>query len=127
MAYLLTDIKITKKNVFSHYMRLAEFAVFLLLLALLVWPDSLKRVPMAKLGLVAVIVYLGHVHIGLGCLAAVVLLRVLYEAPTNSWRPPRMDRLGLDTLLRPQESFFRPTLRTAGDPVAEIPQPYTLF
>ena len=106
---------------------LAEISVAILLLALLAWPSVLKR-SCAKLAFLGVIAYLSHKNLLLGILAAIVLLRVLQPpAFWRSWRPPRIDRLGLDTLLRPEESFFRPVIRTPGDPIAEIAEPYTLF
>ena len=110
-------------------MRLAEIIVVLLLLGLFFRPELLKRAPLAKIGFVVLVAFLAHERLPLGCLAAIVLLRVLHETPSESafWRPPRADRLGLDTLMRPQESFFQPVLRTAGDPVAELAQPYSPF
>lgn len=106
---------------------LAEISVAILLLALLVWPSVLNR-SSSKLAFLAVVAYLAHKNVLLGILAAVVLLRVLQPPPFwRSWRPPRIDRLGLDALLRPQESFFRPVIRTPGDPIAEVSDPHTLF
>ena len=106
---------------------LAEISVAILLLALLVWPSVLKRTS-TKLAFLAVVAYLSHKNLLLGILAAAVLIRVLQPpAFWRSWRPPRIDRLGLDALLQPQESFFRPVLRTPGEPVAEVAEPYTFF
>jgi hypothetical protein len=106
---------------------LAEISVTILLLALLVWPSVLKR-SSTKLAFLAVVAYLSHKNLLLGILAAAVLLRVLQPpAFWRSWQPPHIDRLGLDSLMRPQESFFRPVIRTPGEPMAEVAEPYTLF
>ena len=107
-------------------MRLAEIIVGLMLVGLFFRSEILKREPV-KLGFVVLTAYLAYEHLALGCLAAVVLLRSLHTTPKHSWRPPRTDRLGLDTLMRPQESFFRPVLRTHGEPVAEPPQAFSPF
>jgi hypothetical protein len=70
---------------------------------------------------------LAYEHLALGCLAAIVLVRALHTTPKASWRPPRADRLGLDTLMRPQESFFRPVVRSHGEPVSEPRDAYTPY
>jgi hypothetical protein len=107
-------------------MRVAEIIVGILLIFLLIRPTILKRVP--KIGFVILVAYLAHENLALGCLAAIVFIRMSFRKP-SSWSapPPRVDRIGIDTLLRPQESFFQPTFRTAGDPIAELFQPFTLF
>ena len=97
-------------------MRLAEIIVGILLIFLLIRPIILKRVP--KIGFVILVAYLAHENLALGCLAAIVLIRMFSRRPSWTAPPPRADRLGLDTLLRPQESFFQPSIRTAGDPIA---------
>ena len=107
-------------------MHLAEIIVGLMLVGLFFRSDILKRAPV-KFGFVVVTAYLASENLALGCLAAIVLLRALHETPTQSWRPPRTDRLGLDTLMRTQESFFRPVLRTHGEPVSEPFQAFTSF
>ena len=107
-------------------MRLAEIVVGIVLLGLFFRPDIL-RCTSVKFVFVLLTAYLARENLALGCLAAAVLIRSLYETPTPSWRPPRVDQLGMDTLLRPQESFFRPALRLPGDPVAELSDPYTPF
>ena len=110
-------------------MRLEESVVALLLLGLIARPGAISRLstPGGKMLLLAVVAYLANHDALLGCLAAVLVVRVMRKEPTNTWRPPRTDRLGMDALLRPQESFFKPVLRMAGDPVAEPETPYTLF
>ena len=106
---------------------LAESIVAILLLALLIRPIPLDST--TKFAFLLVAVYLTHLNIALGCLAAIVLVRSLQHAPAPSLslRPPRIDRLGIDSLLQPQESFFKPVVRAPGDPVAEILEPYSLF
>ena len=106
-------------------MRIAEIIVAILLIFLLIRPIILKRV--SKIGFVILVAYLAHENLALGCLAAIVLIRMSFRKPSSWTVPPRADRIGIDTLLRPQESFFQPTIRTAGDPIAELFQPFTLF
>ena len=110
-------------------MHLAEFVVFLILFAFIAWPSSLKRIatPLGKIIFIAVAIYLAHYHPLLGCVAAVAFIRIFQLIPNSTWRPPRADRIGMDTLLRPQESFFKPSVRIPGEPISEAHQPYTLF
>lgn len=106
-------------------MQLSEIIVSCLLLVLF-FKHSVLKTPIIKIGFVCLVAYLAHENLLLGCFAAVVLLRAL-QTTRDSWSPPRIDQLGLANLLRPQESFFKPVLRTPSEPVAELAQPYTPF
>ena len=110
-------------------MHLAESVVVLLLLILIARPLTLKRLstPAGKLLLIGLVIYLANTNILLGCLAAIMFIRVFRDEPTNTWRPPRVDRLGMDILLSPQESFFAPSIRIHGNPISEQMQPFTQF
>ena len=106
----------------------AETVLFILFAVLIARPTLLSPLsnPMGKMILLAIAVYTVHQNVFLGILAAVLLIRVVHKEPELTFRPPRIDRLGLDVLLRPQESFFRPTVHSkelSRDPIEK----YTPF
>lgn len=110
-------------------MYFAESVVALLLLILIARPLILKRLstPGGKLILIGLVIYLANTNILLGCLAAIMFIQIFRNESTNTWRPPRVDRLGIDILLSPQESFFTPSIRIHGNPISEQMHPFTPF
>jgi len=112
----------------TSVMKTAEAVLFILLAGLIARPTLLGGLSNAtgKMLLLVVVVYTARLNAMLGLLSAVLLIRVVHREPEFQVRPPRIDRLGLDTLLRPQESFFRPTVHSpelSNDPVEK----YTPF
>ena len=74
-----------------------------------------------------VVLYLAKLNLMLGFTAALVMVRVMdQEKKTLTWNPST-NLMDLETLLRPKDSNWLPTLRTTAVPVNDFYEPYTVF
>jgi hypothetical protein len=110
-------------------MRRRFFIIFIVLFIFLVKPELLHAFDTlsGRILMLLVTVYLATLNVVLGFTAAVVMVRVLDSDPFKPMFMASPDLLHLESLIRPRDSAWLPTLRTTDVPINDGYEPYTYF
>lgn len=106
------------------------FILIFIVLAIFLWKPELLYAfdtMSGRILMLLVVVYLLQYNVVLGFMSALVVIRVLdHEKDLLTWKPST-DLMYLETLLRPKDSAFFPTLRTTDVPLNDVYEPFTLY
>jgi len=103
--------------------------ILIVLIIFFVKPELLQSFDnlSGRILMLLLIVYLAKFNVLLGFVAALVMVRVLDKDPFKPIFMPSTDLMHLETLMRPRDSAWLPSLRTTTVPINDVYEPYTYF
>jgi hypothetical protein len=110
-------------------MRVEEWIILIVLAFICYRPEKLQALDTlsGRLLMLVGIIFLAQRSAILGIVAAIAMTRVLDRDPKPPLWRPSTDLVGLENILRPQNSAMFPTLRTSAVPINDVYEPFTFF